>query len=104
MCDFNNCPCFPEIHTIKEWAELPDKISVLGKWYVFSDYRTDNEVNIPRFKFGDGKTYISKLPFCTASITDYDVEIWDEKAEVKEQSNKILTFFKRLFKRKTTKA
>lgn len=81
MCDFNNCPCFPEIHTIKEWAELPDKISVLGKWYVFSDYRTDNEVNIPRFKFGDGKTYISKLPFCTASITDYDVEIWDEKAD-----------------------
>lgn len=39
MCDYQNCPCYPEIHTIKEWAELPDKISVLGKWYVFSDYQ-----------------------------------------------------------------
>ena len=25
----------PEIHTIKEWAELPDKVSVLGKWYAW---------------------------------------------------------------------
>lgn len=78
MCDYTNCPCFPEIHTIKEWAELPDKISVLGKWYVYSDYRTDDVISIPRFKFGDGKTLVSKLPFCTASITDYDVELWDD--------------------------
>ena len=81
MCDYKNCPCFPEIHTVKEWAELPDKVSVLGKWYVYSDYRTDNDVDIPRFKFGDGKTLISKLPFCTASITDYDCEYWDAKAD-----------------------
>ena len=72
------CPCFPEIHTVKEWAELPDKVSVLAKWYVYSDYRTDNDVNIPRFKFGDGKTLISKLPFCTASITDNDQQMWDD--------------------------
>ena len=78
MCDYTKCPCFPEIHTIKEWAELPDKISVLGKWYVYSDYRTDDVISIPRFKFGDGKTLVSKLPFCTASITDYDVELWDD--------------------------
>lgn len=82
MCEkCNNCPLFPEIHTIKEWAELPDQKSVKGKWYVFSDYRTDNEVDIPRFKFGDGVTLISKLPFCTAAITDNDVESWDEKAD-----------------------
>ena len=77
----NQCPLLPEIHTVKEWAELPDKISTLGKWYVFSDYRTDNDVDIPRFKFGDGKTLVSKLPFCTASITDYDCEYWDAKAD-----------------------
>lgn len=74
------CPCYPEVHTMKEWAELPDRISVKNKWYVVSDYRTDNEINIPRFKFGDGVTYISKLPFCTAAITDNDVEMWDSQA------------------------
>ncbi len=76
-----NCPCYPEVHTVKEWAELPDKISVKNKWYVYSDFRTDNEINIPRFKFGDGVTFISKLPFVTAAITDNDVQYWDEKAD-----------------------
>ena len=82
MCDFcGKCKFWemlkPEIHTVKEWAEMPDEISRLGKWYVYSDYRTDNDVDIPRFKFGDGKTLVSKLPFCTASITDNDQQMWD---------------------------
>lgn len=83
MCDFKNCPCYPEGHTVKEWAELPDRVSVLNKWYVYTDYRTDNIVDIPRFKFGDGKTLISKLPFVTAAITDNDVKFWDEKQDKK---------------------
>lgn len=74
-----SCPCYPEVHTMKEWAELPDKVSTLYKWYVYSDYRTDNYVNVPRFKFGDGQTLISELPFVTAAITDNDVELWDEQ-------------------------
>lgn len=78
VCD--KCPMFPEIHTVKEWAEMPDKVSVRGKWYAYSDYRTDNDVDIPRFKFGDGKTLISKLPFVTAAITDNDVAMWDDTA------------------------
>ena len=73
-------PCFPEVHTTKEWAEMPDAISVKYKWYVYSDYRTDNNVDVPRFKFGDGKTPVSALPFVTAAITDNDVELWDEQA------------------------
>ena len=72
------CPCYPEVHTMKEWAEMPDKISVRYKWYVYSDYRTDDRVDVPRFKFGDGKTPVSELPFVTAAITDNDVEKWDE--------------------------
>lgn len=75
-----NCPCFPEVHTMKEWAEMPDKVSVKYKWYVYSDYRTDNYIDVPRFKFGDGKTPVSQLPFVTAAITDNDVELWDSKA------------------------
>ena len=74
-----DCPCFPEVHTMKEWAEMPDKVSVKYKWYVYSDYRTDDRIDVPRFKFGDGKTLISELPFCTAAITDNDVELWDEQ-------------------------
>ena len=78
---FENSPLIPESHTIKEWAEMPDRVSVKNKWYVVSDYRTDNDINIPRFKFGDGVTLISKLPFVTAAITDNDVLWWDLKAE-----------------------
>jgi len=73
------CPCYPEVHTMKEWAEMPDKISVQYKWYVYSDYRTDDHIDVPRFKFGDGKTPVSELPFVTAAITDNDVEKWDDK-------------------------
>lgn len=72
---------FPESHTTEEWAELPDRISVKDKWYVVVDYRTDDDKpSVPRFKFGDGVTPISKLPFCTAAITDNDVLWWDLKA------------------------
>lgn len=74
-----DCPCFPEVHTTKEWAEMPDKVSVKYKWYVYSDYRTDNNIDVPRFKFGDGKTPVSALPFVTAAITDNDIETWDEQ-------------------------
>ena len=77
----SECPLIPESHTTKEWAEMPDRVSVKNKWYAVSDYRTDNDVNIPRFKFGDGVTLISKLPFVTAAITDNDVEYWDDKQD-----------------------
>lgn len=76
-----NTPLIPESHSIKEWAELPDKVSIKDKWYVVTDYRTDDEVSVPRFKFGDGVTLISKLPFVTAAITDNDVLWWDLKAQ-----------------------
>ena len=89
------CSLFPESHTIKEWAEMPDKVSVKNKWYAYTDYRTDNTTNIPRFKFGDGVTLISKLPFCTAAITDNDVEFWDEKAEKKGFINWLKKKFKK---------
>ena len=71
----------PESHTMEEWARMKDRVSVKNKWYVVSDFRTDEATNIPRFKFGDGKTPISQLPFCTAAITDNDVDKWDVNAE-----------------------
>lgn len=78
----NNCCIMPVSHTVKEWAELPDEVSQENVWYVYSDYRTDNDVNVPRFKFGDGVTMISKLPFVTAAITDNDMELWDGRSDM----------------------
>ena len=76
MC--GNCGFVPVVHTMKEWIEMPDEVSKKGVWYVVSDYRTDNDIDVARFKFGDGKTLISKLPWVTAAITENDVERWDE--------------------------
>lgn len=77
-----NSPLVPESHTAKEWLELPDRVSVKDKLYVVIDYRTDdNSPSVPRLKYGDGVTMISKLPFCTAAITDNDVLWWDLKAQ-----------------------
>ena len=77
-----NSPFVPESHTTKEWLEIPDKVSVKDKFYVVTDYRTDdNSPSVPRLKLGDGVTMISKLPFCTAAITDNDVLWWDLKAQ-----------------------
>lgn len=77
-----NTPLIPESHTIKEWSEMPDRVSVKDKLYVVIDYRTDdNSPSVPRLKYGDGVTLISKLPFCTAAITDNDVLWWDLKAQ-----------------------
>lgn len=77
-----NTPLIPESHTTKEWAELPDKVSIKDKLYVVMDWRNDDDSpGIPRFKFGDGITTVSQLPFCTAAITDNDVLWWDLKAQ-----------------------
>ena len=79
MCENCDCKYLPVIHSVEEWAKLPDTVSVKGVWYVFSDYRTDNDIDVARFKFGDGKTLISKLPFVTAAITDNDMAMWDDQ-------------------------
>lgn len=77
-----NSPFIPESHTTREWLEMPDRVSVKDKFYVVTDYRTDdNSPSVPRLKLGDGVTMISKLPFCTAAITDNDVLWWDLKAQ-----------------------
>lgn len=83
-----NSPLIPEAHTTKEWAEMPDKVSIKNKWYAVTDYRTDNDISVPRFKFGDGVTLISKLPFVTAAITDNDVRLWDLQMQISEKKAK----------------
>lgn len=79
----------PIAHTVEEWLKIPDKISKANVWYVYTDYRTETKIvngkkiniNVARFKYGDGVTPISHLPFVTAAITDNDVLWWDLKAQ-----------------------
>ena len=68
-------------HTMSEWARIPDFLSTKGVLYIYSDYRTENGVNIPRIKIGDGINSISEVPFATMSITDNDMEYWDNKPD-----------------------
>ena len=75
-----NCPS-RVYHTMEEWARIPDFISTKGTEYIYADYRTENGINIPRIKYGDGVTAVSKLPFATMSITDKDMEYWDNKPD-----------------------
>ena len=68
-------------HTMNEWARIPDFLSKKGVEYIYADYRTENGVNIPRIKYGDGVSSVSNLPFATMSITDDDMEYWDSKPD-----------------------
>ena len=68
-------------HTMQEWSRIPDFLSSKGKLYIFSDYRTENDIDIPRIKIGDGIHSLSELPFATMSITDSDMEYWDNKPD-----------------------
>lgn len=82
-----NTPIIPESHTTKEWAELPDKVSIKDKLYVVTDFRTDdNSPSVPRMKYGDGFTMVSELPFCTAAITDNDVRLWDLQTQISQKN------------------
>ena len=78
-CD-RGCPNIV-YHTMAEWARIPDYLSTKGVMYVYADYRTENGVNIPRIKFGDGVNPLSEVPFATMSITDDDMSYWDGRTE-----------------------
>ena len=69
------------LHTMAEWARLPDFLSIKGQEYVYTDYRTEGKINYPRSKMGDGVTYVSELPFYTSCITEEDMERWDNKPD-----------------------
>lgn len=84
----NNCShCGNTVyHTMEEWARIPDFLSTKGVFYIYADFRTETnadneEVNIGRIKIGDGINPVSKLPFYTMSITDKDMQYWDDKPD-----------------------
>ena len=78
-CD-RGCPNIV-YHTMAEWARIPDFLSSRGTIYVYADYRTENGINVPRIKIGDGVNSLSDVPFATMSITDADMTYWDGRTE-----------------------
>lgn len=87
------------IKTKAEWEQLTHMRSVEGVWYVYSDYRQEEDPtthvikNIPRVKIGDHYgTYVVDLPFTTVSITDADIEKWNNHVGVTVNGTN-LTFF-----------
>ena len=78
-CD-RGCPNIV-YHSMAEWARIPDFLSTKGTIYVYADYRTENNINVPRIKIGDGISSLSEIPFATMSITDADMEYWDNKPD-----------------------
>lgn len=70
-------------HTTAQWAEHGSEVSKYGVIYIYTDYRQEDEVNIPAVKVGDGSTYIADLPFFSTGVTPSDRERWDNKVSAK---------------------
>lgn len=74
--------------TTAEWEANPQIKSVKNFIYVYTDYRQEedpvtHEIKlIPRIKIGDGMSYVVDLPFTTMSITDEDIERWNNKSDL----------------------
>lgn len=77
----SNLSDFIICHTMEEWSRIPNFLSSKGVFYIYLDYRTENDLDIPRIKIGDGIHSLSELPFATMSITDKDMEYWDNKPD-----------------------
>ena len=84
----------PSRNTIKRdttdnWDKLTDFIPLLGEIICYTDYYTENGVNIPNIKIGDGQAYLVDLPFLydgnetklTEHIADNVVHISNEERE-----------------------
>lgn len=64
-----------EIHTTQEWSGSAGRqISRQGTFYVYSDYYNDDGLTTPRIKLGDGRAYISDLPFIDSKLMNTIIE------------------------------
>lgn len=80
--------------TVAEWRAVPQTMSKKNCIYVYSDYRIENGVKIPRIKIGDGMSYVADLPFSTMSITEEDIEKWNDHVSVYvDEDNNNMIFY-----------
>ena len=71
------------VHTTAEWQQLTSLVSVKGMIYVWSDYKTEDGVDIPAMKVGDGLAYVVDLPFATQAITLSQIQSWNNKVSAR---------------------
>lgn len=76
--------------TTAEWNVLTSLVSEANTIYVYSDYKTVDGVDIPAIKIGDGLAYVVDLPFSTQSITQEQIDNWDEKVSVQVVDEKLM--------------
>ena len=66
------------------WAAQPTLISELNATYVYTDYDSNEGVNIPAIKIGDGVTTVVSLPFASSyGITTAKIAEWDSKVSAR---------------------
>lgn len=57
-------------NTTEVWNEQSTLISEENTFYIYTDYKIENEINIPGLKIGDGSSYLIDLPFVAAGEQD----------------------------------
>lgn len=66
--------------TTAQWNADPTLISKLNTLYVYTDYETQDGVDIPALKVGDGLAYLIDLPFTyTGDVTPEQLAFWNNK-------------------------
>lgn len=78
------------VHTTAEWAQLTTLVSQRGMIYVWSDYKTENNVPIPAIKIGDGLAYVVDLPFATLAITQSQINSWNNKVSARVSGEELI--------------
>jgi hypothetical protein len=71
------------VHTTAEWQNLTSLVSKKGGIYIWSDYKTENGIDIPAIKIGDGLAYVVDLPFATQAITLSQIQSWNNKVSAR---------------------
>ena len=78
------------VHTTAEWQGLTSLVSKKGGIYIWSDYKTENGVNIPAIKIGDGLAYVVDLPFATLAITQTQINNWNNKVSARVSGENLI--------------
>ena len=68
--------------TTAEWNSQPNLLSEKNKIYIYTDYDEVNGQKIPAIKIGNGNAYLIDLPFISGSITQEQIQFWNDKVRV----------------------
>lgn len=67
-------------NTTEGWNSFPELVGKENYIYVYTDYKTVDNVNVPGLKIGDGTTLLADLPFVDSYVEGQLVIIYDELA------------------------